>query len=153
MNKKLFSVIALSLLIFTACGKSDPSPEADTDPTQDKTLLMEATSGKDLNKCQGIEDSKVRANCITTVQTVIDDEKEKANQTKIFDKENELSQQLYAKDDLNGCDKIGNENFRTQCRNNILKQRALNQNDATICSQIEDQESRESCISQLDQSK
>ena len=100
MNKKLFSVIALSLLIFAACKSAAPAEEASL---VDRQIYEDAVSSLNPALCGTILDQALKADCAVVIAS------------------NKLSEEAVTNSDLAKCSKIEHSQLRESCMLQVEK--------------------------------
>jgi len=111
-------------------------------------LLDEAVKKGDKKLCKKIELDRYETYCKETIDQKAKEEKAKEEKLEKVKKEQSLAQKFAFEDNLEGCDKIEDENFQKQCKANILIERAVKFNDAKHCNQLGEilPEEKDSCL-------
>ena len=109
-------------------------------------LLDEAVKKGDKKLCKKIELDRYETYCKETIEQKELDAKKLAETLKKYEEENQKAYELYLSDDLEGCDEIENENYKKQCKINILYERANKSKDEKYCKQIMEETGSKSSV-------
>jgi len=108
-------------------------------------LTKQALTKSDKNICKKIELKRYKENCLTSVEDQMAADEKQAKEFSFYDSQSALADKYAGADDLEGCKKIEDENFKKQCTNNVLYGRALKSKDPKYCDQVEDKNDQEFC--------
>lgn len=123
MKKTLFILLVLSLFIIVGCAnRSENSQPETTVPVADTPQASTEESAADLNQEQAAIQEQFTS--------------EEAKMYSLIEAEN-----------LNGCASLEIPYLAANCKTNILMNQAINTGDKSICNQIEDDYSKETCLS------
>jgi len=170
----IFGLLSIALLaLLNGCKDETPPVETPVDPLDDRKY-MDAIQSSDEEACNKIKNEELKKTCINTIQSekilseaINNLDLKKCNEIPLEDskkycieKVNNTIQEIKEKEDndkilyesienLNpeNCDKIKNDkNLLTLCKNNIYQDKALKENDVTLCELITDEFIKNGCL-------
>ncbi len=111
----------------------------------DAQLVEKARIAADRKSCSGIQEEVTKKQCELIVEDILADREAQED----VQKEVEHVQSLVDGQDLKGCAKLKDENFREQCEINIYNRMALESKDESHCEKIDPKDLREDCKAQF----
>lgn len=111
----------------------------------DAQLVEKARLAGDKKSCGGIQEVTTKKQCELIIEDILADREAQED----VEKESETLQSYVEANDLKGCAKLKDENFRQQCEINIYNRMALESKDESHCEKIDPKDLREDCKAQF----
>jgi len=100
-----------------------------------------ALETEDLSECESIELPRYKENCINALNTILQE-----HVAALEEQENiELSAKAFIEGDSSACDDISDESQRNTCLYNIFVNKAKNDQDESLCNEIEKEQLVNKC--------
>lgn len=112
-------------------------------------LTDKAVIEMDDNYCGDIEIERYKENCEDLVEQKMDEQAAAAKEEEKNIGMTEIAQEAMDQQDLSICEEIEDENIMYSCKKNIIINQVIKTKDGTLCSKLEKEEYIQECMTEL----